>query len=213
MTRLTLRTVPVFAGIIGFAIALAVYMNFSGVRTAYFDLIRARMDMTAATIATDITAASAIGIPLAEQTTLTDLLARQAASDSTTLSIDVTTDDGTVAFSSDPARIGMVDDGADPGAFRLRENVMNDIGTRVGSVVVRLDRPAIEAEIGRFRGAILADALPLGVVAVGAGCLLCLLLLTRLHRRARHAWTDGSIAESIGRAAGEVERLAPEQKR
>ena len=47
MVRLTLRILPVFAVIIGFAMALAAYMNFSGVRIAYLDLIRSRMAMMA----------------------------------------------------------------------------------------------------------------------------------------------------------------------
>ena len=55
MIRLALRTVPVFAVIIGFAMALAAYMNFSGVRSAYLDLIHSRMAMMAEDIAKDIT--------------------------------------------------------------------------------------------------------------------------------------------------------------
>lgn len=207
MTRLTLRTVPVFAGIIGFAIALAVYMNFSGVRTAYLDLIRARMAMTAGAVASDVTAAASLGIPLAEQTTLADLLARLAKSDPLTLSIDVAADDGRVAFSSDPGRVGAPGAAEYPIAFSHREDVMNDFGAPLGAVVVRLDRAAIDGAIARFRGDILGGAVPLGLAAVLAGCLLCLLMLTRLHRRARRAWSDGTIDGSIARVAGEVDRI------
>ena len=54
MIRLALRTLPVFAVIIGFAMTLAAYMNFSGVRSAYLDLIHSRMAMMAEDIAKDI---------------------------------------------------------------------------------------------------------------------------------------------------------------
>ena len=57
MIRLALRTMPVFAVIIGFAMTLAAYMNFSGVRSAYLDLIRARMAVMADGIGRDIAAA------------------------------------------------------------------------------------------------------------------------------------------------------------
>ena len=89
MIRLAFRTLPVFAVIVGFAMFLAAYMNFSGVRSAYLDLIRSRMSMMADGIGNDISAAHALGIRLTEQTTLPDLLARQAAADPLTLSIDV----------------------------------------------------------------------------------------------------------------------------
>ena len=64
MIRLAARTLPVFAAIIGFAMALAAYLNFSGVRTAYLDLIRARAGMIAGDIAADATAAQGFGIRL-----------------------------------------------------------------------------------------------------------------------------------------------------
>ena len=70
MFRLAIRTLPVFAVIIGFAMALAAYMNFSGVRSAYLDLIRSRMSMMAEGIGNDISTASTLGIRLTEQATL-----------------------------------------------------------------------------------------------------------------------------------------------
>src|SRR5437016_3790990 len=119
MIRLALRTLPVFALIIGFAMALAAYMNFSGVRSAYLDLIRSRMAMMADDIAKDVAAAHELGIRLAEQTTLPGVLARQAAADPLMLSIDVVSEAGETLFSSDRARLGRPDDAAhDTGAFR-----------------------------------------------------------------------------------------------
>ncbi|WP_442579738.1 hypothetical protein ACSBOB_30340 [Mesorhizobium sp. ASY16-5R] len=211
MIRLALRTVPVFAVIIGFAMFLAAYMNFSGVRSAYLDLIRSRMAMTADGIGNDISTASTLGIRLTEQTTLPGLLARQAATDPLTLSIDVASDDGTVVFSSDAKRVGANDAaGGDASAFRQEDHIVNDIGAPVGTVVVRLNRSAIDAEIDRLRFDILNGAVPAGLFAVAAGSLICLLLLTNLHRRARRSALGQSDDDPIGRAAREMKKLQPE---
>lgn len=211
MLRLAVRTVPVFAVIIGFAMALAAYMNFSGVRSAYLDLIRSRMAMTADGIANDISTANALGIRLTEQTTLSELLRRQAATDPLTLSIDVAADGGKVVFSSDDARIATADTAAaDSHAFREEQRIVNDLGEPVGRVIVRLDRVAMDAEIGKLRFDILNGAVPAGLGAVAAGSLICLLLLSNLHRRARRSAGGQSDDDPIARAATEMERLQPE---
>ncbi|PSJ57697.1 hypothetical protein C7I84_16825 [Mesorhizobium ephedrae] len=207
MFRLAIRTLPVFAVIIGFAMFLAAYMNFSGVRSAYLDLIRSRMAMVAESIGTDVSTAHALGIRLTEQTTLPGLLARQAASDPLTLSIDVLSEDGTVVFSSDAGRVGVPDRaGDDPGAFRDERRLVNDFGAPVGAVLVRLDRGTIDGTIDGLRRDILNGAIPAGIGAVIAGSLACLLLLTGLHRRARRSAT-GAGDDPIAHAATEMERL------
>lgn len=210
MIRLAIRTLPVFAVIIGFAMALAAFLNFSGVRNAYLDLIRSRMAMIATAVANDVSVAQSLGIRLAEQTTLPDLLARQAATDPLLLSIDVAGSEDTVLFSSDPARIGRRDDeAADTGAFRQTQTVSSDIGARVGTVTVRLDRTAIDSTIESLRLEILAGAVPAGIGAIVAGCLIALLLLSRLHRRARDA--SAGTDDPIGTAEIEVARLRGSQ--
>lgn len=211
MIRLAFRTLPVFAVIVGFAMFLAAYMNFSGVRSAYLDLIRSRMSMMADGIGNDISAAHALGIRLTEQTTLPDLLARQAAADPLTLSIDVADDGGKVVFSSDGTRVGSPDGaGADTLAFRQEERVVNDFGAPVGAVVIRLDRGAMDKEIDRLRLDIVNGAIPAGLAAVAAGCLICLLLLTRLHERVRRSIDQNPDDDPIRRASAEMERLRPD---
>lgn len=212
MFRLAIRTLPVFAVIIGFAMALAAYMNFSGVRSAYLDLIRSRMSMMAEGIGNDISTASTLGIRLTEQTTLSELLKRQALTDPLLLSIDVAADDGSVVFSSDAGRVGKKDAAADdPQAFREELKLANDLGESVGTVIMRLDRPAMDSEIDTFRTDVLNGAVPVGVGAVIAGSLACLLLLTGLHRRARRS-ADGSAGDPIDRAAHEMQHLQAEAK-
>jgi hypothetical protein len=190
--------------------ALAAYMNFSGVRSAYLDLIRSRMSMMAEDIANDIMTANEIGIRLPEQTTLPALLARQTVTDPLMLSIDVVSEGGDTLFSSDAARPGKKDDAAgDGGAFRYVRQIVNNFGAPVGSVVVRLDRADIDQRIDSLRFEIMTGALPAGLAAVIAGSLVCLVLLTFLHRHARRSAFDPPANDWIHRAAGEVAQIEP----
>src|SRR5690606_19508918 len=134
---------------------LAAYLNFSGVRTAYLDLVRSRMEMTAASIVADIASASAFGISLPEQTTLAELLVRQSGTDPLMRSIDVTGSDGTVLFSSDSRRIG--GPGEEEGeTLRHTARITNDFGDTVGAVVVRLDRTGVDEAIQGLRADLVA---------------------------------------------------------
>lgn len=206
MFRLAVRILPVFAIIIGFAVTLAAYMNFSGVRTAYLELVRARMEMIAGAVATDVAAASSIGIALPEQSTLSELLSRQALADPLLRSIDVTGGDGTVLFSSDPERVGAVLSGETPVLLHSQQ-ITNDLGGLVGTIAVRLDRAGIDAALDRLRLDIFASALPAGLGAVGAGCLMALLLLSGLHRRARRFSEQNQSRDPISHAEREVAQL------
>ncbi|MFN3547874.1 MAG: hypothetical protein ACK4U0_10335 [Mesorhizobium sp.] len=206
MMRLAVRFLPVFAVIIGFAVALAAYMNFSGVRTAYLDLVRARMEMIATAVATDVAAANSIGIALPEQSTLPELLSRQAAADPLLRSIDVTGVDGTIIFSSDPGRVGAAHSDDVP-VLRHFAQVTNDLGAVVGTIDVRLDRAGIDAALDRLRLDVFASALPAGLGAVGVGCLMALLLLSGLYRRARRFSEQHQPQDPISRAETEVARL------
>lgn len=210
MIRLALRTLPVFAVIIGFAMALAAYMNFSGVRTAYLDLIRSRMAMIADDIAKDIQTANELGIRLSEQTTLPALLIRQAATDPLILSIDVVSDRGDTLFSSDLTRLGKPDDeSVDAGAFRRVREVINNFGAPVGAVIVRLDRTVINGKVETLRLDIMADALPAGLGAVAGGSLVCLILLTLLHRNAKQSAFNPRDDDNIALAATELAQIEP----
>ncbi|MFL5259938.1 MAG: hypothetical protein ACJ8AS_09300 [Hyphomicrobiales bacterium] len=210
MIRLALRTMPVFAVIIGFAMMLAAYMNFSGVRSAYLDLIRSRMAVMADGISRDIAAAQELGIRLSEQTTLPAVLERQAGADPLMLSIDVMSESGDVLFSSDKARIGHANNSVEDGmAFRYEKPVVNDFGAPVGTVLVRLDRARIDGEVLALRRDILTEALPAGLAAVVAGSLICLLLLMRIHRTASQSASAGD-DDPIARAELEIGKLEPE---
>lgn len=186
MLRLALRTLPLFAVIVGFAMALGAYMNYSGVRGAYLDLIRDRMQMVATDVGTVIESAVSVGIPPAEQVTLPTLLARQAEADPIIRAIHVVAPDGRLLFSSEPEA-----DAPQPGdageVLTIERPALNDFGVEVARLVIFYDRSASDARVEGFGRAILADALPAGLIAVLAGSLAAFLVLTRLHRRASRA--------------------------
>ena len=85
--------------------------------------------------------------------------------------------------------------------------IANDFGAPVGAVVVRFDRTAIDAAIEQLRFDILNNAMPAGLGAVAAGSLACLLLLTRLQRRAHRSVRGQSRDDTISRAATELKQF------
>ncbi|MGF7158911.1 hypothetical protein FHS85_000521 [Rhodoligotrophos appendicifer] len=204
MLRLAFRTLPLFAVIVGFAIALGAYMNFSGVRGAYLELIRSRMEVVAKELDRDVDSAVSLGIPLSEQITLPALLARQASADPLILSIDVASPEGKTLFSSKPDRDGATEPSDhDPEAHVLSHRILNDFGASVGTVVIRYSRAETSAKISALGKEIIGRAVPAGVLAVLAGCLAAFLVLTRLHNKARTASHQNS-SDAIARAESEL---------
>lgn len=210
MLRLAARTLPVFAVIIGFAMALAAYLNFSGVRSAYLDLVRARAAMIARDVADTVSAAEGFGISISEQRTLPELLARHAASDALLVSLDVAGADGMILYSSDPARVGgrETPEAEDP-TFRSSAPVIGPIGAPVGQATVRFDKAEMDATVAALRRDVLRGAAPAGLAAVAAGCLLALALLARLRARARRASLTEA-ADLIAEAERSVDALRRE---
>lgn len=205
MLRLALRTLPLFAVIVGFATALGAYMNYSGVRGAYLDLIRDRMELVADDVAVVIESAVSVGIPPAEQTTLPGLLARQAEADPMIRAIDVVAPEGGALFTSLPE--GHQRSGDQAGVLTLARPVHNDFGVEVARLVVTYDRLAPARRIDAFGRSILRDAIPAGLVAVLLGSLAAFLLLSRLNRRADRA-ASRSDDDAIAAADREIEAAA-----
>lgn len=183
MLRLALRTLPLFAVIASIAVALGAYMNFSGVRSAYVDLIQSRLGIIADDVERDILSAVSVGIPITEQITLPELLARQAGADKAIVSIDVDTSDGVILFSSVGDRHGARHQ-VDGSTFDVRRQVLNDFGASLGSVVVRYDRKAMVSRIDGFADSVMVSAIPAGIGAMLAGSLAAFLIVGRLYRRA-----------------------------
>ena len=204
MLKLALRTLPLFAVIVGFAMALGAYMNYSGVRGAYLDLIDSRMEMVLDDLETNVQSAVSLGIPPAEQVTLPPFLRRLAEADPLIEAIDVAATDGTVLFSSDPARRGERE--PEESGFAISRTVTNDFGAPVVALHVHYDARQPTQSIDRFGRAVLADALPAGLFAVLAGCLAAFLVLRRLHRRALQAveHSQSDVIDAADRAIDEL---------
>jgi len=196
MFRLALRTLPLFAVIASIAVALGAYMNFSGVRNAYLELIQSRLGIIAEDIEKDILSAVNLGIPITEQVTLSGVLNRLAATDKSIVGIEVIGPDGATLFASDrPTGV------TPPKTYDLRRSILNDFGASIGSVVVRYDSNVMARQIDQFADQVAKAAIPAGLCAMLLGGLAALFIIGRLHRRAR------DIAEGHGRdAIGEAER-------
>ena len=191
MLKLAFRTLPLFAVIVGFAMALGAYMNYSGVRGAYFDLIASRMAMVLDDVATNVESAVSGGIQPSEQTLLPARLARLTEAEPLIRSIDVVAPDGKVLFTSAPGGKSAEQRAGD--AFRLTRTVKNDFGAPVTDLVVYYDRQAPSERIDRLGAAILSDALPAGILAALAGSLAAFLVLRQLYRRADRAVNSNSV--------------------
>jgi hypothetical protein len=207
MIRLALRTLPLFAVIVGFAMALGAYMTFSGVRGAYLSLLQSRMQMVAEDLNNDIQAAILVGIRLPEQATLPAVLARRAGSDPLILSIDVLAPNGTILFSSLAERAGRTaisDDDTTIQAFSLA--IVNDLGEPVGQIRVRYNRAETSRRIAGLARGIVAGAVPISLLAILAGSIATFLVLTRLHRRAKRA-IAGTMDGALSAASRELQDL------
>lgn len=204
MLRLSLRVLPLFATIVGLAMALGAYMNFSGVRGAYLDLIESRMQLVADEVGTVVEVAVSVGIAASEQVTLPGLLARQASADRLIGSIDLIGPSGTVLFSSDPARAGQAAPADRRDIATVDRAIVNDFGVTVAHVRVRYDTDRPGQAIGGFGHAVLIDAVPIGVGALVAGSLAALIILSLLHRHAVRA-TGPYSGDPVTQAAAEID--------
>lgn len=209
MLKLSFRILPLFAAVVGLAMALGAYMNYSGVRGAYLDLIGSRMQMVADEVGTVIEAAVSVGIAAPEQITLPDLLSRQTQADRLILSIDVIQPSGAILFSSDPDRTAGTAPEAGSQAAVIDRPILNDFGVTVARVQIRYDTRPQDTAVAEFGQQVLTDAVPTSILAVLAGSLAAFLILSMLHRQARRASDPGG-ADAVVEAREEIDRIALE---
>jgi hypothetical protein len=203
MLRLALRTLPLFAVIVAGAIALGLYMTWSGVRTTQLGLIDGRMRMVVTDVAQVVEQAVTLGIAPAEQVTLPDLLARQRAADPAIRDIRLVGPDGRVLFAAEG--------GAMAAAPALAERaISNDFGVEVARLVVVYDTAPAEQALRMLGAAMAAEALPAGIAATLLGSLAAFLVLTQLQ--ARGARLVQGAAGPLDAAEAEVDGAAgPDQ--
>lgn len=182
MAGQVIRTVLLFAVIIGFCLALGAYLSYANVRGHYQEILDTRLRMVAERIGVVAETAQSIGIPLAEQQTLPGLLMRERIATPLLLSIDVASAEGRVLFSTDPARLdsrlesGTADDAL---AFHRSRMISNDFGLTTGEIRLRYDRLKVERRLDGLARDIVLDVTPAIAAGLVVGCGGILLLMLR----------------------------------
>ncbi|MEP9375482.1 hypothetical protein ABLE91_02115 [Aquabacter sp. CN5-332] len=185
MIRTSLGLIVVFALIAAACVAFGAYFSFVTLQNAHRKAVEARFAITAERIAGSAQTAASLGIALPAQTTLAELLRREARLDHTILSIDVTDDRQRVLYSSDPDRIGG-GEGART-ANGISRRIENDLAATIGNVVVRYDPAALAAGAAALSGELGVIALPTLAGAALATIAIGLLLAGGLGRAAKRA--------------------------
>lgn len=181
-----IRAALLFAAIIGFSLVLGTYLSYSNVRGNYQAIIDSRIRVVADRLGVIVETAQSLGIPLAEQQTLAELLSRERGTIPLLLSIDVASAEGRVLFSSEPERVDTRLEPAavdDPLAIHLHRRIINDFGLTTGAIRLRYDRRAIERRLDGLARDVMLDATPAIVGGLVIGCGGILLLMLRLQRR------------------------------
>lgn len=203
MIRTSLGLIVVFALIAAACVAFGAYFSFVTLQNAHRKAVEARFAITAERIAGSAQTAASLGIALPAQTTLAELLRREARLDRTILSIDVTDDRHRVLYSSDPDRIGG-GDGARP-ANGITRRIENDLAATIGNVVVRYDPAALAAGAAALSGELGVIALPTLAGAALATIAIGLLLAGGLGRAAKRAANPANWPRAARSALAEAE--------
>lgn len=184
MTRTTLWLIALFALIAAACVAFGAYFSYVTLLNAHRSAIEARFAITVERLATTAQRAASLGIALPAQTTLSDVLRREAEIERAIASIDVVSEHGVVLFSSDPGRVGI----AEPQTARVvARRITNDIGTTVGQVVLRYDPAVLATGAAALEKDLMVIAIPTLAAACIATILIGLLLAMALKRAARRA--------------------------
>ncbi len=184
MTRTTLWLIALFALIAAACVAFGAYFSYVTLLNAHRSAIEQRFAITVERLATTVQRAASLGIALPAQTTLGDLLRREADIEPAISSIDVVSNHGAVLFSSDPTRVGMAEGG---NKRDVSHAVTDDIGTIVGRVTLRYDPKVLAAGAAALERDLIVIAVPTLAAACIATILIGLLLALALRRAARRA--------------------------
>lgn len=189
MRRLSLTVLLVIAPLMAASLALGAYLNYASVRNTYVTMVGERMEVVARRIAGDAQVALGFGLPLAGQDAIARTLAREAEADPLLLSVDVLSSSGTVLFSSDESRVGIIDPGpSDTTAERRAAAILSPFETTEGTVVVRGSRAVIASALGELARSIRTVAIAAFAIGLGLIALIVALsmrsLVGRLTERA-----------------------------
>jgi len=185
MIRTTIGLIGLFAIIAAACVAFGAYFSYITLQTAHRKTVEAGFGITAERIATTAQFAASLGIALPAQTTLAGLLRRESDLEDAVRTLDVTDRDGTVLFSSDPARTGLREAPGLPDA--VSRPIENDLAAAIGYVVVRYDPAAMATGAAALSEDLRFIALPTLLGAALATIVIGLLLAADLKRAVRRA--------------------------
>lgn len=209
MKRTTLGLIALFALIAAACVAFGAYFSYATLLNAHRSAIEQRFAICAERIAKTAERARSLGIALPAQSTLPELLRREADIERHILSLDVVDERGVVLFSSDPTRRGGA--AVEGGGGRVSKPVENDLGAAVGRVIVRYDQAAMAEGAQALAADLEVIAVPTLLGAFLATVLIGLLLAASLRRAARRAADPATWppAAKAARAALEAARDRP----
>lgn len=204
MTRTTLWLIALFALIAAACVAFGAYFSYVTLLNAHRSAIEARFAITVERMVGTAQRAASLGIALPAQTTLADVLRREAEIEPAIAAIDVVDERGVVLFSSDATRVGVAEM---PTPRAVSRPIISDIGTAVGRVELRYDPAVLASGAATLERDLLVIAIPTLLAACVATVIIGLLLAFSLRRAARRAAEPASwppAARAALAAASEV---------
>lgn len=174
-----------------FAIGMAGLLNYFKFKSTADGVLLSRMQMIGANIESNIRYSLALGLAFPEISTLPELIGREKAADALIRDIDIFDNEGRIAYSTEPGRVGQkvaeqwqgnAIEAANKAFWRLEDDaylgvgigLQNNFGVTVGQLLIRYSRASFDREVmdtGRhlllYAVCGLAGALIVLVVALG----------------------------------------------
>lgn len=195
MARLLWRLAALLAGICAITLLASGALIENTLRGAQREAFTARFELAAQRAATAAENALALGVPLAPDTPLAGLLAREAALEPALRSFGIVSAQGGPLLAAPLARAG-------PGVALSGVAIRNDLGQTVAWVRLRYDDTGLRAAQQPLRHAMRLATWPALALVCGAIALLCAALVARLRRRPGPSpWPGGERALLAGAAA------------
>ncbi|MDR2300010.1 MAG: MFS transporter [Comamonas sp.] len=179
MTRLLWRFAAMLAAICAATLLVGGYLTENTLRSAQQEAFTARFALASQRAATAAENALALGVPLAPDTPLAGLLAREAALEPalSSFAIDSVQGEALLAVAGRPA--------ATHGAAQASTPIRNDLGQTVAWARLQYDDSALSAAQQRLHQAVLWAVWPALALMCAALGLLCVGLVARLRRQSR----------------------------
>ena len=193
------RFVMVALMVCTFAIGMATFLNYFKYKATVGETVKSRVLVVTNPIETSVQASLALGLNFAELGILNGLLARQKASDSLIIGIDVFDTAGKLLYSTDAVRVGQTAPAGWLDATRLLNKkdewsveetsqlvtgtaLKNNFDLTVGFLAVRYSRAYVDSATGRVAKELLMTALPVLAIVALLAPLALMLIMRRFDR-------------------------------